>query len=238
MVISVRDVADAVKLLGEVVKNTREVVKAIHDGATYPKRNHPSAKADIEELLAQMQITIEGLAESTKVASSFRFVTSDLEHSTSSAERELVRFNDYIVAQRGEVTRLRGRIRTLKGNCSRVRALRDKLNAQAKKKTYSAMFKLLGIKSGALADRLASHVGSLYADDERMIDHIEKTLGFSTRALKDVDAALGPPSLASPYNVPRAAALLGMYALLFDEPQRALDDLANELQSAREAFPK
>jgi len=185
-----------------------------------------------------MQATVEGLAEVTKVASSFRFVVSDLSVSQGSARRELARFNNYMVQQSADVAKLKGNIRSLKGSCERVKALRDSLDSQAKKGEHGTMFLLFGFRLGAQARTLHGHVSNLYADDQRMIEQFQAMLKLVTKAINDINDALGPSGMASPYQLPRAAALLGTYAMLLKEPQQALDTLADDLQAARDVLTK
>jgi hypothetical protein len=70
----VKEIAESTKLIGEVVKNTREIIKAVNDGREYLKRYYPDAQGDLSDLLRQMQRAIEGLASVTKVISGFRFI--------------------------------------------------------------------------------------------------------------------------------------------------------------------
>lgn len=233
MVISVRDAADAVKLLGDVVKATREIVKAMNDGALYLKRTYPDASKQIEQLLEQMQVTVVGLAEVTKIGSSFRFVVSDLSAGTASAQSELARFNGYMIEQRLHVEKLKNNIRTLKGNCAKIRELRDKLDARARQLNLDTLFALLGMTSHSQASKLHAYIGEFYASDERMIQQIVDTLAFVHDALNDVDSSLGPPGIASPYAVPHAAALLGTYAALLKQSEVTLGTLVDELDDTR-----
>lgn len=235
MPVSVRDVADVIKMAAEVIKNTREIIKAVNDGAAYLKRNHPSAGADVRELLGQMERTIGGLAQVMKVASSFRFFALDLKEYPDAAQRELARFNDYLVEQEGEVGRLRADIRALKGNCEAVRRLRDKLDAQANAQP-GWMFTLFGLDPGPNARRLYDDMNQLYSNDLDMIRMIECTLDFVTKILQDVGDALGPPGAAYPHNVPVAATLLGTYAGMLREPERQLQDLADDMNAIAQSL--
>jgi hypothetical protein len=231
----ISEIADVIKMLGEVVKNTREIVKAVNDGREFLASRHPEAQKDFSDLLTQMQLTVEGLAEVTKVISAFRFV-SDGTVDRDTADRELARFNDYIVKQTGDIAKLRGRIRELKADCEKVRELRDKLDARTETASWGTMFGLLGDKARQRTQELHSSVSNFYADDQRMIDLFKETLELAESAIKDVETALGPPGIANPYNVPKAAAILGAYAVLFDEPHKELDSLADVLNDARIAL--
>ena len=172
-----------------------------------------------------MQITIEGLAAATAVMSGFRFVVG----SPQAAEKDLQKFRSYVIGQEKKVVALRGRIRKLKADCRKIGRLRDDLNARKNDGTWSSMFGLLGMRKSMRRDELASAISRFYADDQMMIDEIERLLDLSQQALAEVDQALGPPGHANPYNVPTAARMLGVYAQAFREPQQQLQGLLDEL---------
>jgi hypothetical protein len=115
----VTEVADVVRTLADVVRNTREIVDAVNDGRKFLAAKHPEAQKDFAELLSQMQLTVEGLAEVTKVISGFRFVTDMRTLDRDTADRELARFNDYVIEQKADIARLKNRIRELKADCEK-----------------------------------------------------------------------------------------------------------------------
>jgi hypothetical protein len=232
----VREIADVIRMIAEVVKNTREIVETINDGRKFLAANHPDAKGDFVDLLDEMQRTVEGLAEVTKVISGFRFVYDEHMFERNTAERELARFNTYVIDQRKDVTALRNRIRKLKADCEKVRTLRDKLDARTQDRSWGSLFGLLGNRARQRAGELASSLSNFYADDQRMIDLFQETLRLAEMAIDDVDEALGPRGRASPYNVPTAAEVLGTYATLFERPERELHALADGLSQAATAL--
>jgi hypothetical protein len=124
----VSEVADVIKMLGEVVKNTREIVDAVNDGRKFLAAKHPEAQREFSDLLSQMQHAIEGLADVTKVISGFRFVLHKGAVDLGTVDRELARFNDYVIEQKKDITTLRDNRCKLKADCDKVRVLRDKLN--------------------------------------------------------------------------------------------------------------
>lgn len=232
----VREIAESIKSLGDVIKNTREIIKAVNDGRAYLKRYYPEAQADLGNLLGQLQRAIEGLASVTKVITGFRFVVAGTLVDVASATRDLARLNDYLIAQREKVSSLKGKIRDLKADCDKVRQLRDKLDARTKTHTWGSMFELLGSKARKRSQELHSTLANFYADDQRMIELISDSLSLAEKALAEVEDALGPPGVASPYNVPVAAQVLGSYAQLFRAPHDELHSLADELTQARIAI--
>ncbi len=231
----VSEVAGVIGQLADLIKNTREIVKAINDGRQYLALKHPEARKDFNDLLGQIQLTIEGLAEVTKVIQGFRFITDGGPVNRETAERDLSRFNDYVIAQKKDIATLRNRIRELKADCDKVRALRDKLDASSETRSWVSLFGL-GAKEQQRTLELSSSVSNFYADDQRMIDLFRQTLDLAESAMQDVENALGPPGIANPYNVPNAAEVLRTYAMLFDSPQKDLYKLADVLSETRTAL--
>lgn len=234
--ISPKEIAELIKLLGDVVKSTREIVKAVNDGKDYLRTRFPDAQGDLADLLGQMRLTIVGLAEVTKVISSFRFVYDGTNLSRDSAERELARFNEYIIAQKVDIARLHDHIGELKANCEKVRDLRDKLDTRTGTREWGSMFGLLGAKARQRSSELHGVISNFYADDQRMIDLINATLVLAERAIEDVNASLGPAGTMNPANLPLAAGLLGKYAGLFQESNARLRILAEDLEGAKRAI--
>jgi len=232
----IREIADSIKLMGDVVKSTREIVKAVNDGREYLKHYYPDAQGDVSSLLQQMQRAIEGLASVTKVISGFRFVVAGSTVERATADRDLARLNDYLIAQREKASNLRGKIRDLKADCDKVRRLRDKLDARTKTHSWGSMFELFGSKARKRSQELHSALSNFYADDQRMIQLLTDTLTLAEKAIAEVEDALGPPAIANPYNVPVAAQIPGAYAVLFRTPYNELDSLADDLNQARMAL--
>jgi chromosome segregation ATPase len=232
----VREIAESIKLLGDVVKSTREIVEAVNDGSKYLKRYYPEAQGDLSSLLRQMQRAIEGLANVTKVISGFRFVVAGNSVARATAERDLARLNRYLIEQRKKAASLRGSIRKLKADCDKVRKLRDKLDARTKTHTWGSMFELFSSKARKRSQELSSALSNFYADDQQMIKLLSDSLDLAEKALAEVENALGPPGIQNPYNVPIAAQILGLYAVLFRTTDQQLDTLADDLNNARIAI--
>ncbi|HEY6661841.1 MAG TPA: hypothetical protein VIZ66_02855 [Sphingomicrobium sp.] len=218
--------ADAVQLLADLVKNTRELAQAVQDGREYFVRQHPEAKASLVQMLTEMQTTVEGLARVTSVVTGFRFTTDG-----AARDFEPSRFNTYVISQSEKVAKLRGDLRKLKGSCSNIRDARDKLNDLAGGQgDWAAMFRLFGKSRRARDNELARALSNFYADDRRMIEAIEKILKLSETALEEANAALGPPGHASTYNAEKAAAVLNVYGLVFNDSGKQLDALVKTLE--------
>jgi len=229
----VGEIADTLQLLARVVNDTRTLVKSINDGREYLARKHPDAANDFKELLEQMQITVEGLASVTGVVTGFRFTVG----SEYAQERDLARFNEYVIDQGKKIEKLRGEIRTLKGSCDRIRELQKSLNKRdGEGWSWSSMFGLLGVEPGPSREDLADAIGEFYTSDERMIETIEETLRLAELALADVDSKLGPPGEARAFNVPAAAQMLRVYAGAFQKSQQDLRRLVKDLEETEAAL--
>lgn len=234
--VSVKDVANVIKMLGDVVKSTREIIEAVNDGRKFLALKYPEAQKDFSQLIAQMQQAIEGMAKVTGVISRFRFVTNGNTFDRQVADSELARFNNYVMKQYTDITRLRNDIRKLKANCNKVGQLRDKLDARSKDRSYGSLFGLLGTKAHKRTIELNGTISNFYADDQRMIELLKQTLDLAESAIKDIEEVIGPRGTANPYNVPAAAELLGVYAVLFDAPNKELHGLADMMNEAKSAL--
>lgn len=234
--VSIKDVAEVIKMLGDVVNSTREIIDAVNDGKKFLAQKHPQAQKDFTNLISQMQKAIEGMSKVTSVVTNFRFVTEAKATDYDTANRELARFNDYVIAQKSDIATLRNNIRSLKANCEKVRQLRDKLDAQTTDRSWGSLFGLLGSKAKKRTIELHNAISNFYADDQRMIDLFNKTLDLAEQAIKDIDEILGSPGTANPYNVPIAAETMGTYSVIFNEPNKELNRLADIMNEAQTAL--
>jgi hypothetical protein len=230
----VADVAATIEQLGKLIDNTRSIVKAINDGREYLARRHPQAGADFARLLEQMQKAIEGLARVTGVLRGFRFTIA----SPAATARSLERFNKHVIRHHENVARLRGDLRKMKSSCRKIAEIRDDLNARGKGGDWSSLFGLLGMRASGKRQDLASTLSQFYADDQAMIDVIERSIELAERALKDVDETLGEPGRANPYKASQAAAMLGLYADMFKDSNRKLQTLADEMSATAEGLKR
>lgn len=120
---SVKDIAEIVGQISKLVKDTRELAKAVTDARAYLEKQHSEVKDNLKEMLSQIQKTIVGIASVTSVVSGFKFTISG-----SDLDREPARFNNYVIAEKEKVALLRNQISDLKGSCDKVGDARDKLN--------------------------------------------------------------------------------------------------------------
>ncbi|MDJ0824566.1 MAG: hypothetical protein QNJ16_03570 [Rhodobacter sp.] len=227
------EVTELIRELSDIIKNTREIVKAVNDGRAYLKRNHPDARDDMEKLLGQVEHTVRGLSEVTAVLCAFQFEFTAESRYLQVSEGELARFNEHVIQQNKDIGDLRGRIRELRSDCTSIRKLRDKLASRANSNEWGAMFWLLGGRARKTASDLASKLSDFYADDAIMIGIFERTVEMAEDALIEVSDLLGAPGAAHPFNAPKAASALKGYALLFRQTNRDLARLADRMSDVR-----
>ena len=63
----ITELAAVIAQVAKVVKDTREIVEAVHDGSKFLAAKYPDINKDFGDLLDQMQLTIVGLAKVTGV---------------------------------------------------------------------------------------------------------------------------------------------------------------------------
>ena len=127
----VSDVAELVNDLSNLIKNTREIINAVNDSRKYLEQKFPGTKQDFSDLLSQMQRTVIGLAEVTKIVNGFRFAFHESVLELEPALRELTRFNDYAIEQRTDIAKLQSEISNLKTDCEKIKVITNKLSIYA-----------------------------------------------------------------------------------------------------------
>jgi hypothetical protein len=220
----VRDVAEAIRLVGQAIDHTRTIVEAVNDGRKYLEKFHPDAKKDLTALLNEMSKTLEGLAEVAGVITGFQFTAEG-----PGRELEPARFNRYVVQKEQKAKRLRAHRGDLKGSCEKIRRHRQALDDRAGE-PWSGWALVLGEKRKQRRAKLSSDLNQLYADDQQIIFLIENLMRAADLALDDVRAALGSRTKAYPENVPRAADVLEEHATRFKPIHDECSDLAADLR--------
>ena len=157
----VSELAAVIAEVAKVVKDTRAIVEAVHDGAKFLAAKYPEINKDFGDLLDQMQLTIVGLAKITGVLGGFRFVVRE-EVDPTLAAAELVRFNKYVIKQGEKVDALKGDLRKLKADCEEVLAMADKLDADAGRRGLDNLFGLLGDEARKRSDEMSRFLRDFY----------------------------------------------------------------------------
>jgi hypothetical protein len=224
----VEEIRAVVKLVADMVDETRAILEAINDGAAYLRKYHPAAKPDLAELLEQMRVTVAGLISVSRVVTDFDFTVDG-----SALDREPARFNEHRLSAGRQAAALEENIRLLKGSCTRVHHLTEALNKRAGNRPWWA---LLGDRGGARAAELAGTMHRLYGVDQDIIRHIERMLRVSETALRDVRKALRRGSGSSVGQVQVAARTLHQHAEEFRPLETRLKQLRNELGDLIAAF--
>src|SRR5438552_2258022 len=122
----VREVADALELVADAIRNTREIVKAVTDGREFLKRYHPEARKDLTLLLEEVGRSLTGLVQVSKVVTAFQFTVAG-----AGRDLEPSRFNNYVIQSRADLQELRAHIVELRARCSRVNEYLNRLDARA-----------------------------------------------------------------------------------------------------------
>ena len=220
------EVRDAVRAMADLVAQTRVILQAIKDGTAYLQKNFPDAQGDLSELLEEMRTTVVGLISASRVVPDFAFTVDG-----SDLGRQPARFNDHLVKSGKTLSRLKEDVSRLKGSCTDMIAIRDRLGDRA---GSAAWWTVLGIpdKAQATAQKLQVAFGRLYEIDVTMTQQAGVVLNGTEQALERVRAALltGPDTSAmSVDNVQRAAKVLHDQAVVLRPQLRELEELRDDL---------
>ena len=232
--VSAKDLAEGVGLIRTVVADTIDIVSAINDGRAYLERKAPDTEKTWNKLMREMQKTVAGLAEVTKVVSDFRFSFGP----SGPTETDLIRFDDYVMAQRREVIELRGRIRSLKGSSGQVNDQSALLHQRSTALGVSNMWGLLGVKGRQTASQLSAKLSNFYGADMELVATIEGMVNLADAAVADVAGVLGPAAHSYVWNIPAAADLLRVYHNTFEPSLQDLDELVKVMEETRAELRK
>ncbi|MDQ3765399.1 MAG: hypothetical protein M3460_29245 [Actinomycetota bacterium] len=221
----VGDVTDIIKLVGETIKNTREIVAALKDASSYLRKRYSEAPKDLAGLLTEMHQTLVGLAQVTDVITAFQFTREGTQ-----VDREPARFNNRVISRKHRLEQLRNSISSLKGSSGKMKLYADALAGTEGKPGWQ-LFDILGLGK-TQTEKLGHQFNDLYVVDDRMVWMLNELIKATETALRDVSDALGPPGSAYPKNVPVAAALLEDYVKQFRELEDAINDVRQQLEDA------
>jgi hypothetical protein len=222
----VAEVADALKLVSDVVKNTRTIVEAVNDGQKFLKRYHPEAQADLSALLEEVQKSISGLAQVSSVVTGFQFTVAG-----AARDLEPRVFNNYVIASKVELQEARDRKNALRASCKKIEEHRAALSARAQGDWWN-WIGLLGEKRQERRQDLALTFDRVYSADQDIVLYVDKMIEGVEIALREVSAALASDSSggALPENVPKAQLVLAEYAAGFESVDRECRNLVGELR--------
>jgi hypothetical protein len=195
----VQEIRDAVGLIKDSLETTREIMKAMQDGAAYLRRYHPEARKDLAGLLAEMRTTLLGLYSATSIITDFEFTIDGTD-----VDRQPSRFNDEVIRARQKINESRANVRSLKGSSSKVENLSQSLS-----QGQSNFFERLFDQRQTRAMDLGMKLHMLYGTDEDMVRAVRRVLDASEAALNAVNAALRSDGVgASVKNVQEASKIL------------------------------
>jgi hypothetical protein len=157
----IAEVRDAVKLMAELVDQTRTILSALEDGREYLQRYHPTATTQVAELMEQMRVTVAGAISVTRIVADFDFTVEGTD-----VDRQPARFNDHLIRVDEQIRiKEEGELHLLSGSCTQIRRLRDDFQDRAGKRSWWALF---GDRAGQRAAELSRTMGRLYESDEDM----------------------------------------------------------------------
>jgi hypothetical protein len=218
----VREVVDTMAIVAKTLKDSREIIAALHDASAYLRNRYPRANKDLVGLLKEMHKILIGLARVSDVVTDFRFTVSG-----PARDKEPARFNDLVVKRRTRLEKLDQSIYKLKGSSDKMRKYSDALT-KGSGRPFWELFDITGL-SKKRAKAVGAEFNRLWVVDKHIVDLFHDLLNAADTALRDVQNTLGPPGSAKPENVSAAARKLGEYADKFQRVEEA-KDRARELQ--------
>jgi hypothetical protein len=219
MVIS--EVRDAVKLLSELVDETRTILGALEDGRQYLQQHHENAAGDLADLLEQMRFTVAGAVSATRPVLDFDFTVAG-----SDVGLQPTRFNEYLLQVNRKIDSAEDSVHRLRGSCERIGDLQQALRQRAAAKPWWA---LLGDRAGQQALDLSEKMERLYQADHAMVAQISDVLDAGRGSLKAVRDELGKNGGPSVGNVSAAQAVMR-------EQADAFTPVVNDLRQLRDRF--
>jgi hypothetical protein len=217
------EVREAVKVLSDVVEETRTILEALKDGQAYLRKHHPEARGILTDLLEEMRRTTAGLISVARIVTDFDFTVEG-----SALDTAPDRFNDYLIKAQGELEHKSNDLAQLKGSCHRVLMLQGDLQARAGQPPWWAW---LGDRAGQQAGDLEAKMVHLYSVDSEMHDRLDDVLKGSRAALEAVRERLSSGGGPRPANVPVAQELMQQQrsemAPVIDDVKRLRDGFAD-----------
>jgi hypothetical protein len=217
----VQEIRDVVGLIKDTLETTREIMKAMQDGATYLRRYHPEARKDLGVLLGEMRTTLLGLYSATSIITDFEFTIDGTD-----VDRQPSRFNDEVMSARQRINESRANVRSLKGSSSKVEVLSQTLS-QGQFNFFQRLFDQRQTRAMDLGLKL--HM--LYGTDEDMVRAVIRVLDASEAALNAVNAALRTGRVgASVKNVREASKILHEQAAALRPVRDELNAVSRDLE--------
>lgn len=230
----ISEVTDALKLVSETIKNTKEVYDAVNDGYQYFNKKYPEIKTDVVEMCNELWKSCNAVAVAAGIVTNFKF-----NGTPQALPNEPSRFNEHYMNYISNNNEARNLIRSLKGSCHKiemhVRHLEDEAGNKLNSRDFLALF---GLHSYAKSNEVKSALQNIYNDEREMYYMVDKLSESITKALNDVNNALAPNGLMHADYVPDAAKLLNDYAKLFGALQTDARNQANALETLVEELNK
>lgn len=216
----IKEVADGIKLVGESIKNIREIQKAIKDGKGYFEKKHPDIKTDVKVMLGEMQKTCDAISKAAGIITHFSFNTSP-----GAIDSEPTRFNNLFIDYKKDLNAAEEMIKSLKGHCTIIRHHAEAI-AQNKSQTF---WNIIGLHSPEKEDELAQKLHTIYDDEMSFHSTVYQMAKSINIAINDVSDAIETNGMMMSANVPLAAQKLLEYKVVFRELEDESKNTAAEI---------
>jgi len=226
----VKEVLEAIKLLGDGVKSMEAIVTACGDGKKYLMNRHPDVAADLAAMCVEIQKTLLAMATASSVVTNFRFTIAG-----EAVATEPRRFNQAFIAHKPVEAEFRAQINRSRGRCSQIGTHARRMQEKANGTDLSSVFSLLGVPAKERQLDLARTLQMVYDDDRMFHDVVDQMTIAVTATFRAVQDALGPSGAMDPARVVVAAKVLGEHADEFLPIESRCLFLAGELQKVIDA---
>lgn len=216
----IKEVADGIKLVGESIKNIREIQKAIKDGKGYFEKKHPDIKTDVKVMLGEMQKTCDAISKAAGIITHFSFNTSP-----GAIDSEPTRFNNLFIDYKKDLNFTQQSIDLLRGRCS---IIGEHIQSITQKKSQT-FWSIIGLYSKDREDELEKKLYTIYNADEAFRVMVAEMAKSMNKAINDVSDALETNGMMMSANVPLAAQKLLEYKVVFRELEDESKNTAAEI---------
>ena len=217
----VAEVAEAIKIVAESIKNLQSIQKAMKDGKKYLEKAHPDIKPVIAQMCSEMAKTCKAIAESAALITHFKF-----NGSAATLDQEPARFNEHLVKSVGLNQDIRHFIQNTKGHCAQIKQNVFKLTDGQP----NNFWRLFGMEHSQRTAELAQKLSLVYEEEIQMFQMMDVMTDALNKAIADVTNALCVDGLMQGSQVPKAARVLAVHAEPFLELQRTAIASQQELQ--------
>ena len=226
----IKEVLDAIAAVSEGIDHIQTISEAIKEGTDYLKSTHPNVAGDVAAMCEEMRKSSQAIASASSIVTHFRFVIGDVNAAEAS------RFNEHLVNHKAQAESVQQQLQSMRGHCSVIKEHAEAIRENARPTVLKSIAEAFGLRSATREQQLAKALQSIY--DEEMEYHlgVYQMANAVQKTLKAVQDELGPPGIIAPENVPKAANLLGEYAVAFSDLESRCNHNALTLQASVDAL--